>query len=63
MNIYKLTLTRKEVYHLQMVLKQAIMLSQLGVCTEKPEDKEHFLAQIELSKDLARRIARLEAVK
>ncbi|MBC2268329.1 hypothetical protein HCB38_10930 [Listeria sp. FSL L7-0083] len=63
MKKYELALTQKEVYHLHDVLMQDILLSALGVSTKDPEDEEDFLAQIELSKDIARRIGRLEAVK
>ncbi|MBC1996777.1 hypothetical protein HCJ67_00475 [Listeria marthii] len=63
MKKYELVLTQKEIYHLHDVLMQDILLSTAGVSTKEPEDEETFLDQIELSKDLARRIGRLEAAK
>ncbi|EAG5474816.1 hypothetical protein JR617_001424 [Listeria monocytogenes] len=60
MKKYELALTQKEVYHLHDVLMQDILLSALGVSTKDPEDEEAFLAHIELSKDLARKVTRSE---
>ncbi|EPB7455341.1 hypothetical protein ACRR4P_001536 [Listeria monocytogenes] len=53
-------MTREEVYHLHRVLMQDIILSTWGVSTKDPEDEEAFLAHIELSKDLARKVTRSE---
>ncbi|EAD4262091.1 hypothetical protein AX861_11195 [Listeria monocytogenes] len=60
MKKYELVLTKKEVYHLHDVLMQDIILSTWGVSTKDPEDEEAFLAHIELSKDLARKVTRSE---
>lgn len=53
-------MTREEVYHLHRVLMQDIILSTWGVSTKDPEDEEAFLAHIELSKGLARKVTRSE---
>ncbi|MDD07997.1 hypothetical protein D1X53_12310 [Listeria monocytogenes] len=60
MKKYELIMTREEVYHLHRVLMQDILLSTWGVSTKDPEDEEAFLAHIELSKDLARKVTRSE---
>ncbi|EKZ1710767.1 hypothetical protein V8O12_000503 [Listeria monocytogenes] len=60
MKKYELALTQKEVYHLHDVLMQDIILSTWGVSTKDPEDEEAFLAHIELSKGLARKVTRSE---
>ncbi|AKI44628.1 hypothetical protein NB77_14960 [Listeria monocytogenes] len=52
--------TREEVYHLHRVLMQDIILSTWGVSTKDQEDEEAFLAHIELSKGLARKVTRSE---
>ncbi|EAC6729137.1 hypothetical protein HWQ74_002949 [Listeria monocytogenes] len=52
--------TREEVYHLHRVLMQDIILSTWGVSTKDQEDEETFLAHIELSKGLARKVTRSE---
>ncbi|EAC3618642.1 hypothetical protein LTW59_000507 [Listeria monocytogenes] len=60
MKKYELIMTREEVYHLHRVLKQDIILSTWGVSTKGPEDEESFLAHIEFSKNLARKVTRSE---
>ncbi|TYV15166.1 hypothetical protein [Listeria monocytogenes] len=60
MKKYDLIMTREEVYHLHRVLMQDIILSTWGVSTKEPEDEEAFLAHIELSKGLARKVTRSE---
>ncbi|EEO3824269.1 hypothetical protein G5986_002652 [Listeria monocytogenes] len=60
MKKYELIMTRKEFYHLHRVLMQDIILSTWGVSTKNPENEEAFLAQIELSKGLARKVTRSE---
>ncbi|KES97077.1 hypothetical protein [Listeria monocytogenes] len=60
MKKYELIMTREEVYHLHRVLMQDIILSTWGVSTKDQEDEEAFLAHIELSKGLARKVTQSE---